>query len=328
MPAENTVPRDDQAQAQARAQVEEPVDVATAVIHGFAWLVAVAVPIFWPFTFRMVKEWERGFIFRVGNFQKVELKPGLHIINPFSEKLVLVDCREKSWRLAEQDLVTKDGMTIRVAGFAFMKIRLDKARAFGIIGDPESGKRGTLKTCKTIMRAAVTELTLQQVVADRKKFRELVNAKCSREISSAITVRIRIDRLTIPENQMRSIAKKAETEVNRKAAGVSALGELEMAQQMTVAAKALDKTPNGLTLRNLETMEDIAKDGMSTMIFPFPMFISEGFAEMKPDEVNERLAKADKFLSHQIADLETGNTTTYEKVINVIEKTVPKGEKS
>jgi len=328
MPAENTVPRDDQAQAEARAQAEDSVDVATAVIHGFAWLVAVAVPIFWPFTFRMVKEWERGFIFRVGNFQKVELKPGLHIINPFSEKLVLVDCREKSWRLAEQDLVTKDGMTIRVAGFAFMKIRLDKARAFGIIGDPESGKRGTLKTCKTIMRAAVTELTLQQVVADRKKFRELVNAKCSREISSAITVRIRIDRLTIPENQMRSIAKKAETEVNRKAAGVSALGELEMAQQMTVAAKALDKTPNGLTLRNLETMEDIAKDGMSTMIFPFPMFISEGFAEMKPDEVNERLAKADKFLSHQIADLETGNTTTYEKVINVIEKTVPKGEKS
>lgn len=327
MPAENTVPRDDQAQGQGRPQ-EDPVDVATAVIHGFAWLVAIAVPIFWPFTFRMVKEWERGYIFRVGNFQKVELKPGLHIINPFSEKLVLVDCREKSWRLTEQDLVTKDGMTIRVAGFAFMKIRLDKARAFGIIGDPESGKRGTLKTAKTIMRAAVTELTLQQVVADRKKFRELVNYKCSREISSSITVRIRIDRLTIPENQMRSIAKKAETEVNRKAAGVSALGELEMAQQMMVAAKELDKTPNGLTLRNLDTMEDIAKDGMSTMIFPFPMFISEGFAEMKPDEVNARLAKADKFLSSQIADLESGNTTTYEKVINVIEKTVPQGEKS
>jgi len=324
MTTDNTVPRDDQAQVEE----EEGADIPTTIIHGFAWLVAILVPIFWPFTFRMVKEWERGYIFRVGNFQKDELKPGLHIINPFSEKLVLVDCREKSWRLAQQDLVTKDGMTIRVAGFAFMKIRLDKARAFGFIGDPESGKRGTLNACMTILRAAVTELTLQQVVADRKKFKELVQMKCRKEISSAIMVRIRIDSLTIPQNQMRSIAKKAETEVNRKAAGVSSLGELEMAQQMMVAAKALDKTPNGLTLRNLDTMEDIAKDGMSTMVFPFPMFISDGFAEMQPDQVNERLAKGDRFLANQIADLDTGNTSHYEKVINVIEKTIPQGEKS
>merc|ERR1712060_601383 len=147
-------------------------------------------------------------------------------------------------------------------------------------------------------------------VADRKKFRELVNAKCSREISSAITVRIRIDRLTIPENQMRSIAKKAETEVNRKAAGVSALGELEMAQQMTVAAKALDKTPNGLTLRNLDTMEDIAKDGMSTMVFPFPMFTTDGFGELSGGELDDHLVMGDKILAGQLADLQSGNTAS------------------
>jgi len=325
MTSYNTVPTDKNAEAERDSDEN---DITTILCHWLAWLIAIVVPIFWPFTFRMVKEWERGYIFRVGNFLKVELKPGLHIINPFSEKLVLVDCREKAWRLPEQDLVTADGMTIRVGGYAFMKVLLAKARPFGQIGDPESGKRGTLKTCMTIMRSAVTELTLQQVVADRKMFENLVHKKIRREISSAIAVRVRIDRLTIPESQMRSIAKKAETEVNRKAAGVSSLGELEMAQQMKVAADELDKTPNGLTLRNLDTMEDIAKDGMSTMVFPFPMFITDGFAEMNADEVDDHLAKGDKFLASQIADLEAGDTSKYEKVIGVLEKTVPSGETS
>lgn len=319
---DNTIPRDDEIEAESVDQLQ----MQTTLLHGFAWLVAFVVPIFWPFTFRMIKEWERGFIFRIGNFLNLELKPGLHIINPFSENLVIVDCREKAWRLRQQDLVTSDGMTIRVAGYAFMKVRPEKARAFGAIGDPESGKRGTLKSCMTILRAAVTELTLQKVVADRKAFENLVQRKIRREISSAIIVRIRIDSLTIPVDQMRSIAKKAETEVNRKAAGVSSLGELEMAQQMSVAAKELGKTPNGLTLRNLDTMEDIAKDGMSTMIFPFPMFIMDGFAEMNIDDMGDHLAKGDKFLASQLADIEAGNTETYDRVIGAIEKTVPKGE--
>jgi len=319
---DNTIPRDDEIEAESADQLQ----MQTTLLHGLAWIVAFVVPIFWPFTFRMIKEWERGFIFRIGNFLNVELKPGLHIINPFSENLVTVDCREKAWRLRQQDLVTADGMTIRVAGYAFMKVRPEKARAFGAIGDPESGKRGTLKACMTILRAAVTELTLQKVVADRKAFEDLVQRKIRREISSAIIVRIRIDSLTIPVDQMRSIAKKAETEVNRKAAGVSSLGELEMAQQMTVAAKELDKTPNGLTLRNLDTMEDIAKDGMSTMVFPFPMFITDGFAEMNIDDMGDHLAKGDKFLASQLADIEAGNTATYDKVIGALEKTVPKGE--
>jgi len=322
MTTDNTVPRDDQVQGEAADQLP----MQTNLLHGFAWLVAVVVPIFWPFTFKMIKEWERGFIFRIGNFLNIELKPGLHIINPFSEQLVTVDCREKAWRLRQQDLVTADGMTIRVAGYAFMKVRPEKANAFGMIGDPESGKRGTLKACMTILRAAVTELSLQKVVADRKKFEELVQRKIRNEISSAIIVRIRIDSLTIPRDQMRSIAKKAETEVNRKAAGVSSLGELEMAQQMMVAAKELDKTPNGLTLRNLDTMEDIAKDGMSTMVFPFPMFITDGFAEMNISDMNEHLAKGDKFLASQLADIEAGKTAHYEKVIGALEKTVPAGE--
>jgi len=321
---ENTVAKDSEIQDES----PDSLDLSTNLLHWLAWLVAVVVPIFWPFSLRTIKEWERGYIFRVGNFLKLELKPGLHIINPFSENLVLVDCREKPWRLYQQDLVTADGMTIRVAGYAFMKIRLNKARAFGAIGDPESGKRGTLNTCMTILRATITELTLQEVVADRRKFKQLVQRKIRQEITSAIAVRIRIDSLTVPANQMRSIAKKAETEVNRKAAGVSSLGELEMAKQMTAAAKELDKTPNGLTLRNLDTMEDIAKDGMSTMVFPFPMFITDGFGELSGGEVDEHLAMGDSFLAGQLADLESGNTAKYEPVIAAVDKTVKADEQT
>ncbi len=230
----------------------------------------VALPVlFILFTgFRIVNEYERGVVFRLGRVVGAR-GPGWFFIIPGMEKMFVVDLRTITLDVPPQDCITKDNVTVRVNAVVYYRV-LDPVKATVEI---RNYNQGTIQIAQTTLRSVVGQIELDQLLSEREKINEELQNIIDTETDPwGVKVSIvEIKDVELPQSMQRVMARQAEADRERRAKIIHAKGELEAAVELRQAAAEMSSEPIALQLRYLATLVDISAEHNSTIIFPLPI---------------------------------------------------------
>ena len=226
---------------------------------------------------KVLKEWERAVILRLGRLQPVK-GPGLIFIIPIIDRLIRVDLRVVTLDVPAQRVITRDNATVEVDAVVFYRV-VDPARSVVAV---EDFRRASFFITQTTLRNVIGQSELDEVLAHR----EQVNQKLQLIIDEATepwgikvgTVEVKDVRL--PESMQRAMAKQAEAEREKRAKIIHAEGEFQAAAQLAEAAGRLAQQPAAIQLRYLQTLTEIAVEKNSTIIFPIPIEFLKGLGDL------------------------------------------------
>ncbi len=227
---------------------------------------------------RIVPEYERGVVFRLGRLVGVR-GPGLILLIPYIETMRKVDLRTVTMDVPAQDVITKDNVTVKVDAVVYYYVQ-DPALA---IVKVENYHFATSKIAQTTLRSVVGQCELDELLSHRDEISHKIQ-KIVDEATDPWGIKVSIVELKaidLPEGMIRAMAKQAEAERERRAKIIHADGEAQAAQKLTEAGSALAKVPTALQLRLLQTLTEIAVEKSSTIIFPVPIDLINQFLESK-----------------------------------------------
>jgi regulator of protease activity HflC (stomatin/prohibitin superfamily) len=233
----------------------------------FFMLVLVGFILLAGYTFRILREYERGVIFQLGRFWSVK-GPGLIIVIPGIQQMVRVDLRTLTMDVPSQDVISRDNVSVKVNAVVYFRV-VDPQRA---IIQVENYLVATSQLAQTTLRAVLGKHELDEMLAEREKL--------NMDIQQALDVQtdawgikvssVEIKHVDINESMIRAIARQAEAERERRAKVIHAEGEVQASQRLLEAAQTLSKQPEAMQLRYLQTLSNIAGDKSSTIVFPVP----------------------------------------------------------
>ena len=242
------------------------------VIIGFVVLIII------PMAVKIVPEYERGVIFRLGRLVGAK-GPGLFLIIPFIDRMVKVDLRVITMDVPSQEVITKDNVTVRVNAVVFLRV-VDPESAIVKVLDHI---RATSQISQTTLRNVLGQSDLDELLAQREKLNETLQRIIDEQTDPwGIKVSaVEIKEVELDETMKRSMAAQAEAERDRRAKIIHAEGELQASEKLAQAGTVMAKEPVTLQLRYLQTLTEIASERNSTLIFPLPidlisMFMNKG----------------------------------------------------
>jgi len=225
---------------------------------------------------RILREYERGVIFRLGRVLGGGVKgPGLILLIPIVDKMVKVSLRTVVMDVPPQDVITRDNVSIKVNAVVYFRV-LDPQRA---IIEIENYLTGTSQLSQTTLRSVLGQSELDDLLSNR----EMINQKLQQIIDMQTepwgikVTHVEVKQIDLPQEMQRAMAKQAEAERERRSKVISAEGEFQASQRLSDAAKILSEQPSALTLRYLQTLREIATEKNSTTIFPIPIDILKPF---------------------------------------------------
>lgn len=258
----------------------------TALTGLFSLLIiflVIAVPLIFA-SIRIVQEYERGVIFRLGRLVGAK-GPGLFFLVPFLDRMVKIDLRVFTLDLPAQEAITKDNVTVKVNAVVFYQV-VDPARAVVAV---EDYRRAIFQIAQTTLRSVLGQSELDDLLSHRDK----INAQLQQIIDEStepwgvkVTV-VEVKDVELPQTMQRAMAKQAEAERERRAKVIHAEGENAASQQLAYAAQTLASQPGALQLRYLQTLTEIGVEQNSTIIFPVPIDIMQGIAGALSSRVSQ-----------------------------------------
>ncbi len=229
------------------------------------------------YTFRILREYERGIVFFLGRFQTVK-GPGLIIIVPGIQQMVKVDLRTQVYDVPSQDVISKDNISVKVSAVIYFRV-VDPERA---IINVEDYFEATSQLAQTTLRSILGQHELDEMLAQRDKLNTGIQKLLDEQTDSwGIKVaNVEIKHIDIDESMIRAIAKQAEAERERRAKIIHATGELEASVKLAEAAEILSRQPQALQLRYMQTLTELSRDRSSMIVFPLPIDLMEGLTKM------------------------------------------------
>lgn len=218
---------------------------------------------------RILKEYERAVIFRLGHLAGVK-GPGIVFLIPLGiDKMQRVSLRVITMDIPPQDIITKDNVTVEVNAVAYFRV-MAAARAVVEIQDYIFG---TSQVAQTTLRSVLGEYELDDLLAKREAINERLQKIIDKQTDpwGVKVSMVEIKDVNLPDEMRRAIARQAEAERERRAKIIHAAGEFEASKKLSQAAAVLDKTPSAIQLRFLGTLTEIATEKNSTIIFPVPI---------------------------------------------------------
>ena len=224
--------------------------------------------IFLSAAIRILREYERGVVFTLGRFTGVK-GPGLIILIPFIQQMVRTDLRMTVLDVPPQDVISRDNVSVRVNAVIYFRI-IDPERA---IIQVEDFLNATSQLAQTTLRSVLGKHELDEMLAERDRLNNDVQEILDSQIATwGIKVaNVEIKQVDITETMIRAIARQAEAERERRAKIINAEGEQQAAQHLLEAATILGQRPEAMQLRYLASLNFIAGDKNSTIVFPFPV---------------------------------------------------------
>ena len=240
-------------------------------------VVIVLVFMFLASAIRVLNEYERGVIFRLGRVIATK-GPGLIILIPVVDKMVKVDMRTITMEVPPQDVITRDNVSIKVNAVVFYTV-LDATSA---IIKVENYLYATSQQAQTSLRSVCGQVELDEILSERDKINLTLQEILDRSTEPwGIKVdRVEVKQIDLPEEMKRAIAKQAEAERERRAKVINAEGEFQAAQKLIDAAALMETQPMSLQLRYLQTLNQIASENNSTTIFPIPIDLFKPFLKL------------------------------------------------
>jgi regulator of protease activity HflC (stomatin/prohibitin superfamily) len=228
------------------------------------------------YTFRVLREYERGVVFLLGRFYKVK-GPGLVIIIPVIQQMARVSLRTVVMDVPTQDVISRDNVSVKVNAVIYSRV-IDPQKA---IIQVEDYSVATSQLAQTTLRSVLGRHDLDEMLADREKLNADIQQILDQQTDAwGIKVaNVEIKHVDLNETMVRAIARQAEAERERRAKVIHAEGELQAAQTLTQAARILSEHPQALQLRYLETLVAISAEKNSTIVFPLPMELVTPFLQ-------------------------------------------------
>ncbi|MBA7698461.1 hypothetical protein ES703_107138 [subsurface metagenome] len=225
---------------------------------------------------RVVTEYERGVIFRLGRLVGAK-GPGLFFLIPIVDRMVKVSLRTMNFDVQPQEVITKDNVPVKVNAVVYFRI-IDPCKS---VVEVEDYRFATLQIAQTTMRGVVGEAELDELLSQREKLNERLQTIIDEQTDPwGIKVSVvELKELEIPDSMKRAMARQAEVERERRAKIINAQGEYQAAEKLSQAAEIIGKHPQAIQLRYLQTLSDIATEQNSTIIFPIPINLLEALNE-------------------------------------------------
>jgi regulator of protease activity HflC (stomatin/prohibitin superfamily) len=223
---------------------------------------------------RILREYERGVIFRLGRLI-AQKGPGLILLIPLVDRMVKVDLRTVTLNIPPQEVITRDNVPAGVNAVAYFRV-IDPNRA---VTEVENYLLATSQISQTALRSVLGKAEFDQLLSDRERLNEELQKIIdeSTEPWGIKVTAVEIKDVEIPEQMQRAIARQAEAERERRAKIINSEGEFQAAQKLTDAADIISTNPASLQLRYLQTLLEIGTNQNTTVVFPLPMDVLEPF---------------------------------------------------
>jgi regulator of protease activity HflC (stomatin/prohibitin superfamily) len=237
-------------------------------------LIVIAVVVFLALillasAIRIVQEYERGVIFRLGRVLPGARGPGLFFIIPVIDRMVKVNLQTVTMNVPPQDVITRDNVTVRVDAVIYFHV-VDPVRA---IVEIQNYLLGTSQIAQTTLRSILGRAELDELLAKREDLNETLQTVID-ELTEPWGVKVtlvEIKDVDLPESMQRAMARQAEAERVRRAKIINAEGEFQASEKLSEAAAVIARHPIAYQLRLLQTMTEVAAEKNSTLVFPFPV---------------------------------------------------------
>ena len=246
-------------------------------------VIVLALLIILPMTIKIVKEWERGVILRLGRLVGAK-GPGFFLIIPFFDRMTKVDLRVVTLDVPRQDVITRDNVTVGVDAVIYFRVVDPEAAIVKVL----DYIRATSLISQTTLRNVLGQSELDELLTQREKLNQMLQKIIDEQTDPwGVKVSIvEIKQVELPETMRRSMAAQAEAERERRAKIIHAEGELQASVKLAEAGAIIAREPTTLQLRYLQTLVEIASEKNSTVIFPIPidlisMFIDRGAGEKR-----------------------------------------------
>jgi len=230
---------------------------------------------------KIVNEWERGVILRLGRLIGAK-GPGLFFIIPMVDRMIKVDQRVITLDIPSQEAITKDNVTVRVNAVAYFRV-VDPPDA---VTQVEDYRRATWQIAQTSLRSVVGQVELDELLTQREKINErlqLIIDEATEPWGIKVSI-VEIKDVELPDTMKRAMARQAEAQRERRAKIIHARGEAQAAGELAQAAKVIGTEPTAIQLRYLQTLSEISAEKNSTIIFPIPIEFFKAFGAMIPKE--------------------------------------------
>jgi len=235
---------------------------------------------------KILKEYERGVIFRLGRVLPQPKGPGIILVFAPIDRMVRVSLRLITMDIPPQDVITRDNVTVKVNAVLYFRV-IDPLKS---VLDVQDYLNATSQLAQTTLRSVLGQVHLDDLLSERDK----LNARLQTIIEQhtdpwGIKVQlVEMKQVDLPENMIRAIARQAEAERERRAKVIHADGEYQAADKLLEAANIISTNPQALQLRFLGTLTEIAAEKNSTILFPLPLELLRAFSYQKPENKEEK----------------------------------------
>jgi len=236
---------------------------------GPFWILAVVLAVFFlASAIKILKEYERGVIFRLGRVIKTK-GPGLILLIPIIDKMVKVSLRLVAMDVPPQDVITRDNVSVKVNAVIYFRV-MDPNKA---TIEVENFLFATSQLAQTTLRSVCGQVEMDELLAEREK----INAQLQTILDAHTdpwgikVANVEVKHIDLPQEMQRAMAKQAEAERERRAKVINAEGEFQAAARLAEAAGIIQQYPEALQLRYLQTLREISTENNSTIIFPIPI---------------------------------------------------------
>ncbi len=227
---------------------------------------------------KILNEYERGVIFRLGRLQGAK-GPGLILLIPMIDKMFRVDLRTVTLDVPPQDAITRDNVTVKVNAVVYFRV-VDPNRA---VAEVENYLLATSKLSQTTLRSVMGQVELDELLASREainqKLQTILDAQT--EPWGVKVANVEVKQIDLPVEMQRAMAKQAEAEREKRAKIISADAELQASKKLTEAAVVMSQNPVTLQLRYLQTMREMSSEKTTVTFVPFPIDLMKAFLDRK-----------------------------------------------
>jgi regulator of protease activity HflC (stomatin/prohibitin superfamily) len=254
------------------------------ILGSGALTIILFIIILLAYAIRILREYERGVIFRLGRLIGAK-GPGLILLIPIIDKMVKVSLRVVTMDVPEQDIITKDNVTVRVNAVVYFRV-MDPIKAIIAV---ENFLYATSMISQTTLRAVLGQAELDTLLSERDKVNEQLQLIIDEDTEpwGIKVVKVEVKNVDLPQEMQRAIARQAEAERERRAKVIHAEGELQAAERLRQAADEIHKQPSAMQLRFLQTLTEVAAEKNSTLVFPVPIDLFTPFLKKYEESSKE-----------------------------------------
>jgi len=240
----------------------------------FYILTLILIVFFLATAIRILREYERGVIFRLGRVIKTK-GPGFIILIPIIDKMVKVSLRLVTMDVPPQDVITRDNVSVKVNAVIYFRV-MDSNKA---VIEVENYLFATSQLAQTTLRSVCGQVELDEILTEREKINTRLQSILDRATDpwGIKVTTVEVKHIDLPQEMQRAMAKQAEAERERRAKVINAEGEYQAATRLSEAANIIQKYPEALQLRYLQTLREISSENNSVTLFPIPIDLLKPF---------------------------------------------------